>query len=121
MEISFFADESCDFAVVKALRAAGYDVKTAKEMCAGADDDIVAQLAIKEDRLLLTEDKDFGQLVYAGSHLSIGVLFLRFPGNARSLMAETVVKLIKERNTTLKSRFVVIQPGRIRISDPISQ
>ena len=104
--------------MVKALRSAGYDVTASREICPGAADEIVAALAIKENRLLLTEDKDFGRLVYAGSGLNTGVLFLRFPGNVRSAMANAVVELVKKRNESLRGRFVVIQPGRIRISEP---
>lgn len=119
MPISFLADEGCDFAVVRALRAAGYDVKTVKEMHPGAEDEVVAELAIKEKCLLLTEDKDFGRLVYTGSGLSIGVLFLRFPSHARSAIARDVVELVQKRGEDLRRRFIVVQPGRIRISEPI--
>jgi len=59
----FLADESCDFSVVRALRAAGHDVETVTETCRGAPDEIVTQLSVQTRRILLTEDKDFGQLV----------------------------------------------------------
>ncbi len=61
----FLADESCDFAVVRALRAAGHDVLAIAELTPRAEDDAVTDLAVREERLLLTEDKDFGRLVYA--------------------------------------------------------
>ena len=60
----FLADESCDFSVVKALRAAGHDVTAVAEgPLRGADDDKVIELARVDRRILLTEDKDFGQLI----------------------------------------------------------
>ena len=43
------------------------DVQAVKEICSGAPDEMVMQFAVQETRILLTEDKDFGQLVYAGS------------------------------------------------------
>lgn len=61
----FLADESCDFAVVKALREAGHDVAAVRDSSRGAADEVVINLAVRENRILLTEDKDFGQLVYA--------------------------------------------------------
>ena len=61
----FLADESCDFAVVRALREAGHDVAAVRELSLGVADDVVINLAVRENRILLTEDKDFGQLVYA--------------------------------------------------------
>ena len=61
----FLADESCDFAVVRTLRAAGYDVLAVSERAPGARDEDVIRFATSERRILLTEDKDFGQLVFA--------------------------------------------------------
>lgn len=59
----FLADESCDFAVVRALRASGHDVTAVADVKPRADDETVIRLALEESRVLLTEDKDFGILV----------------------------------------------------------
>jgi hypothetical protein len=91
----FLADESCDFAVVRALREAGFDVMAVSEPSLGTEDHVVIDLAIHERRMVITEDKDFGQLVYAEGRATGGVLFLRFPGRARALMAESVVEVDK--------------------------
>jgi len=61
----FLADESCDFSVVRALRAEGHDIVAIAEISPREEDDDVRERALKDDRLLITEDKDFGQLVYA--------------------------------------------------------
>ena len=53
--LRFLADESCDFAAVRALRAAGFDVLSVAEALAGADDEGVIALALREGRILLTE------------------------------------------------------------------
>lgn len=71
------ADESCDFAVVRALRAAGRDVVAVVELSLRAEDEQVMDLAVREGRIVLTEDKDFGQLVYARSRATGGVLRVR--------------------------------------------
>lgn len=113
----FLADESCDFAAVRALRAAGHDITAVKDVLAGRPDEEVIQLALKESRVLLTEDKDFGQLVYASSMKSPGVIFIRFPASARQAMAKTVVGLVEKNADKIEGRFVVVQPGRIRISE----
>ena len=63
----FLADESCDFSVVQALRTAGHDVHAIAELLPGLDDAAVMGLALRERRMLLTEDKNFGQLVYANA------------------------------------------------------
>ncbi len=59
----FLADESCDFAVVRALRSAGFDVVAIIEVAPGAEDSAVIDLAVREGRMLITEDKDFGRFV----------------------------------------------------------
>ena len=74
----FLADESCDFAVVRALRSAGHEIVAVAEVSPRADDDALLELARREQRILLTEDKDFGQLVYADE---------RATGAANGLMA----------------------------------
>ena len=83
----FLADESCDFAIVRALRAADHDVKTVRDVMPGAEDEKVSRFAIDEKRILLTEDKDFGQIVYAASTHCPGVIFVRFPGRGSRRVA----------------------------------
>jgi len=112
----FLADESCDFAVVRALRSAGHDVQAVVEVAAGAEDKKVLRLATASGRILLTEDRDFGRLVYAHGQETIGVMLLRYPANARRDLARDVVKLIQSRGERLAGRFVVVEPGRVRIS-----
>ena len=68
----FLADESCDFSVVRALRKAGFDVTAVAEINPGIDDNVVHALAQSESRVLLTEDKDFGLLAYAGGLQTAG-------------------------------------------------
>jgi predicted nuclease of predicted toxin-antitoxin system len=69
----FLADESCDFRVIRALRAAGHEVTAVIEVMSGADDDAIIELAAREARIFVTEDRDFGQLVYAAARRSVFV------------------------------------------------
>ena len=72
-DLRFLADESCDFAVVRALRAAGYDVVAISEITRRSDDRELIDQASQEKRIVLTEDKDFGWLVYVRHADSAGV------------------------------------------------
>lgn len=58
----FFADECFNGAIVSAARAAGFDVVRAVDVCPSADDEVVLATAFQQQRVLLTEDKDFGDL-----------------------------------------------------------
>jgi predicted nuclease of predicted toxin-antitoxin system len=62
--VRFVADESCDFAVVRALRAAGHEVVAVAEVSLRIGDDQVMAPACDKANVLITEDRDFGELVY---------------------------------------------------------
>jgi len=113
--VLFLADESSDFSVARALRAAGHDVTTVADILPRADDQHVLDLARREQRILLTEDKDFGQLVYADQQASGGVILMRYPANARTALPGDVVQLVADRGPDLVGRFVVMKPGRYRL------
>ena len=112
----FLADESCDFAVVRALRAAKHDVVAVSEISSGAEDEAVIGLAVREGRILITEDKDFGRLVYATLRESSGVILVRYPATVRTSLPQAITDLIKEKQEGLIGSFVVASPGLIRIS-----
>jgi predicted nuclease of predicted toxin-antitoxin system len=61
--VNFVADECCDSLLVAGLRGEGHDVLYVREFAPGSDDDVVLQLSAAQQRILLTEDKDFGELV----------------------------------------------------------
>jgi predicted nuclease of predicted toxin-antitoxin system len=112
----FLADENCDFTVVEALRAAGHDVLCISEITPRAEDSEVIKIADDEKRILLTEDKDFGQLVYSYGQKTLGVIFLRFPTSTRRQISRAVINLVKQQGDKLAGCFITVQPGRIRIS-----
>ncbi len=110
------ADENCDFSVVVDLRLAGYDVVSITEQMPGADDETVIDFACSERRLLITEDKDFGQLVFAAAKQNSGVILIRYPASARSALTAAVLKLLSDNGENLYSRFAVLEPGRVRVA-----
>jgi predicted nuclease of predicted toxin-antitoxin system len=117
--MQFLADESCDFAVVRALRGAGYDVTAVAETTSSSEDAEVMRQARDEGRILITEDKDFGQLVFAAGAPSPGVILIRFPSKNRTALARTVLAAIREKGNAFGGRFVVVQPGRVRVSSSV--
>jgi hypothetical protein len=85
------------------------------EVSPRADDANVIAMTAREERILITEDKDFGQLVYADKRHSGGVLFIRFPARVRRDLPQTVAELVKQKGDRLMGAFVVVQPGRARV------
>lgn len=84
-----------------------------------SDSELIA-LGAREQRIVLTEDKDFGWRVFASHAESAGVVLIRFPGNARETLARTVAQLVLEHSKTLTGAFVVVQPGYVRISKKLA-
>jgi len=111
----FLADESCDFTFVRVLRSAGHDVLAVVDSAPGAPDDKVIALAHSQRRILITEDKDFGQLVFAAAASTSGVIYVRYPMRHRSTLGVDLLRLVKERGESLTGAFAVVEPGRIRI------
>lgn len=85
----FLFDEDCDAIMVRALRALGHDVTFVAEFMAGASDNIVLQHAVDESRLLVTEDRDFGALVFRDKKPAIGIVLVRIPSKRRAEKAPT--------------------------------
>ena len=111
----FLIDESCDVAITRVLIEGGHNVMEIREIKPGADDKWVINLAVSEKRILLTEDKDFGRLIYAHGYKAIGVIFLRYPFSERNRIAQDLVELVKQQNEKLIGCFVTVTPQRIRI------
>ena len=115
-DLRFLADESCDFAVVRALRTKDFDVLAVSEYMQRSVDSELIEQAYRENRILLTEDKDFGWLVFASHSASAGVILIRYPNNLRSKLGESILQLVEQHGAELKNAFVVVQPGQVRFS-----
>lgn len=102
--------------LAQALLEDGNDVLEVRDSKLGANDEWVINFALSENRILLTEDKDFGRLIYAHGHKAIGVIFLRYPVSERHRIAQDLVELIKQQNEKLLGCFVTVTRQRIRIS-----
>lgn len=73
-------------------------------------------MASTQRRVLLTEDEDFGVLAYARQHSSSGVVLVRYPANVRRTVGAAVVQAFTELASRLLGGFVVVEPGRARVS-----
>lgn len=109
------ADEGVDRQVVDRLRHDGHDVRYVAEEAAGTSDAEILRRADEEDRLLLTADKDFGELIFRRGSSSAGVLLLRLAGLSPPRKAAFVATAVQEHESELRGRFTVIRPGSIRI------
>ena len=114
--MNLLADESCAGPVIYALREAGHDVVSIAEVAKGTVDELVMTRALNERRILITEDPDFGELVYAQRHSSAGVILVRFPSRVRRAKPPSVVEAVAKLGARLWNAFTVVEPGRVRIA-----
>ena len=110
------ADENCDFSVVRALRAGGHDVLAVAEIAPRAVDTEIIERCHRDGRILITEDKDFGQLVYASGTSASGIILLRFPARRRAEIVASILALLAHHGDRLIGSYVVLQPGRARVT-----
>lgn len=113
--MNFLADESVDYQIVERLRLEGHEVLYVAEMEPSIPDDLVMQRANEHFALLLTEDKDFGELVYRQGLIHRGVILARLAGLSSQTKALVVSTAIAERGNEMPNAFSVISPGMIRI------
>lgn len=76
--MKFLADENVEKPIVNLLRNLGHDVKYMTELTKRTVDEQLLDIAQKEFRILITNDKDFGELVFLQKKLSSGILLMRF-------------------------------------------
>lgn len=100
---------------MRALRTAGHDVLSVRELSPGASDKQVLGIAVDEERVLITEDKDFGEWVFGRAHSSSGVVMIRFPAGSRAGLPDAILRLVTEKGAILRGAFTVLEPGRARI------
>jgi predicted nuclease of predicted toxin-antitoxin system len=113
--MNFVADEGVDRQIVERLRADGHSVLYVAEMAPGIPDDVVLTRANQELALLLTADKDFGEMVYRQSRLANGVILVRLAGLSSIQKAQIVASAIADHIQEMSKAFTVIEPGRVRV------
>ena len=117
--MNLLADENIDRQIVERLRHEGFDVRYIAETDAGISDDEVLDLANRDGSLLLTADKDFGELVFRLKKITVGVVLIRLAGLTPERKGEIVVDTINKHSTELLNAFSVVTIGAIRIRHEI--
>lgn len=110
----WLADECVDAGLVSHLRAAGHDVVYMAEIAPAISDVEVLAHARAEDRLLLTEDKDFGDLVFRRSRPVPAVVLLRVDPAMHELKKRRLDATIDRFGEKLRGRYTVIEESKIR-------
>ena len=113
--LSLLADENIDQRLVSSLRLAGISVYSVAESATGITDEEVMRLSKDLDALILTDDKDFGEIVFRKQRSCPGIVLLRLTGVDYSCKADQVIQVIKKYGSEMIGKFVVITAERVRI------
>jgi predicted nuclease of predicted toxin-antitoxin system len=113
--VNLVADEGVDGHIVAQLRQDGHDVLYIAEMEPSISDDAVLSRANAQGALLLTEDKDFGELVFRQRLVHTGVVLIRLAGLSSQSKAVMVSAVFRDHAAEFSNAFSVISPGMVRI------
>ncbi len=113
--MTFVADESVDKQIVDGLRGDGRSVVYIAEMDPGVVDDIILDLSHAKQTVLITADKDFGELIFRQRRHSSGVLLIRLFGLRSATKASLVVGAVRDYGEQLSNSFSVLSHGSLRI------
>lgn len=114
--LRFLADENFPGLAVSELRKRGHDVVWIVTDAPGISDEEVLARARNENRVLLTFDKDFGELVFrAGKSASSGVVLFRISARSPEYVAETAARVLEHRDDWV-GHFAVVENTRVRLT-----
>jgi len=114
-ELVLVADENFDYSTVKALRSNGFSVIAIAETFPSIDDTQVLQIAVDKNALLLTEDKDFGELVHRLRMPHCGILLVRIARLDNTEKSKRVCEVIETRGAELFNCFSVLTNDQLRV------
>jgi predicted nuclease of predicted toxin-antitoxin system len=109
------ADENVDLPIIARLRKDGHEVHAVVEMSAGIPDEEVLKQSNQQGVVLLTGDKDFGELVYRDKRYTCGIILIRLAGLSNTEKAGIVAEVIKDHSDELENAFTVISHHNLRI------
>jgi predicted nuclease of predicted toxin-antitoxin system len=118
--LRILADENIFGVTVDALKKLGHNVVWACIDLPGESDEALLRIAAADSRLVLTLDKDFGDLAFKQKlPAPHGVILLRVHGLSDEGATEVLIQAVVTRNDW-SEYFSVIEPGRIRVT-PLSE
>jgi len=113
--VKVVADEGVDRLIVARLRQDGHEVEYIAEMDTGIDDDQVLSHANQRRALLITADKDFGELIFMQGKLNTGIVLLRLAGVSPTQKAKIVSEALAAHGNEMLAAFSVITDKMLRI------
>jgi predicted nuclease of predicted toxin-antitoxin system len=113
--VRLLLDENVSPIIGVALADAGHDVSAAVAVCPGALDTDLVAIASTEARIIVSEDKDFGELVFRDGLRPPGLIRLMLPGYWPAEKATRLLEVLTAAGTSAVGAILVIEPTRTRL------
>ena len=113
--MNLLADENVDRQIVERLRQDGHQVLYIAEMAPSVSDGVVLEKANQQNAVLITADKDFGELVYRQGLIHAGVVLLRLASLSPMKKADVISVVLLDRGLEIQDAFAVDSPQNVRI------
>ena len=115
----FFVDESAGASVAQLLRDQGHEVLAVAEAMPMAVDTDILLKAAAERSIVVTNDKDFGDLVFRSGQAHAGILLLRLKDESAENRVRVVRTVLERHAADLSGNFVVATNSHVRIRKPL--
>jgi len=112
--IKFIADVNIEKRIVDYLHDNGYDIKWVPDYnCKISDEDLI-RTARREKRVLITNDKDFGEITFLQRKVSTGIILVRVKGQNVQDKVKIIKKLLQKHEDRILNHFVVLSKDKMR-------
>jgi len=118
MPIKFLIDENLPDFFNQLLNEREYDTVSVRDICIGSNDENIVDISQKEERVIITRDMDFGELVFKYNYQPQGVILLRIFSPTKMNLEKGIVWVlnwIETKNIDLFHKFLVYDEDSIRI------
>ena len=112
----FLVDECTGPKVAAWLRSKGHDVFDVFGQARGSTDSEIIEKAYQEDRILITNDKDFGEKVFREKLPHHGIILLRLENERTPEKIDVLDRLLTNYNENLRDQIVVVTEKLVRFS-----
>lgn len=113
--LRFIVDESAGTGVVEYLRSVGHDVSAVTETMPQANDLDIMERAPSERRVIVTNDKDFGELIFRSAKAHHGVVLLRLHDESLGNRLRVMKAIMDQYADRLEGNFTVATESSVRI------
>jgi predicted nuclease of predicted toxin-antitoxin system len=113
--MKFLADENLEYSIILFLREKDIDIVAVRDIMKGASDSEIIKYAFDNKLVIITSDKDFGELTFRLQKPNHGIILLRFPEDNTIEKTNILWTAIKKLASDVITKFVVVEKNSIRI------